>query len=170
MYPKFFKLCCYHLANKFRDSTMVSAIRTALLKKTGVKVVGNATFISPVSIYPISKAGNIKIDDGTYINSEVRFACADKIHIGKNVLIGPRVSLETMNHSLGLRKNGKRSNKPSPIVIKDNVWIGSGSIILPGVTINEGSVVAAGSVVTKDIPANSLCGGVPCKFLKNISI
>lgn len=57
----------------------------------------------------------------------------------------------------------------SPIVIESNVWIGAGATILPGVTIGENSVVAAGAVVTKDVPPNTIVGGVPAKFIKNVN-
>ena len=88
------------------------------------------------------------------------------ITIEDDVLIGPKVNLITENHSLN--PNDRKSLICKPIVIKRNAWIGAAATILPGVTIGENSVVAAGAVVSKDVPANTIVGGVPAKFIKTI--
>lgn len=89
--------------------------------------------------------------------------------IGKNVAIGPRVSFETVNHGLVYSERGGRGTFTKPIIVEDEVWIGVGYIITQGVTIGKGSVVAARSVVTKDIPSHSVFAGTPAKFIKKIS-
>ena len=88
------------------------------------------------------------------------------ITIEDDVLIGPKVNLITENHPLG--PVNRRALIAKPIVIKRNAWIGAAATILPGVTVGENSVVAAGAVVTTDVPANTIVGGVPAKFIKNI--
>ena len=82
------------------------------------------------------------------------------------VLIGPKVNLITENHPIN--PNNRKSLICKPIVIKKNAWIGAASTILPGVTIGENAVIAAGSVVTKNVPNNTMFAGIPAKFIKNI--
>lgn len=91
-----------------------------------------------------------------------------KITIGKNVLVGPSVTISTTGHpvSPAHRADGMYS---FPVTIKDNLWIGANVVILPGVTIGENSVIGAGSVVTKDIPANAVAFGAPCRVRRKIS-
>ena len=81
-------------------------------------------------------------------------------------MIGPRVNLVTENHPTDPSK--RKSLLCQPIVIKRNAWIGAGATILPGVTIGENSIVAAGAVVSKNVPSNTIVGGVPAKHIKNI--
>lgn len=109
---------------------------------------------------------NINIGKHVFINSGCHFQDQGGITIGENTLIGHRVVLATLNHDFSplLRSN----MHPAPIDIGKNVWIGSGAIVLPGVTIHDGAVVAAGAVVTKDIASNTIAAGVPAKFIKEI--
>lgn len=91
------------------------------------------------------------------------------ITIGKYVMMGPETVIYTENHStartdIPMQQQG--FEKPEPVVIEDDVWIGRRVIILPGVTIKKGSVIAAGAVVTKDVPAYSVVAGVPAKVVK----
>ena len=88
------------------------------------------------------------------------------IIIEDNVLIGPKVNLITENHSLN--PNDRKSLICKPIVIKHNAWIGAAATILPGVTVGENAVVAAGAVVAKDVLPNTIAVGVPAKIIKNI--
>ena len=90
--------------------------------------------------------------------------------VGKNCLIGPRVSFETASHNIVFDDEKGWGFFTKPIVIGDRVWIGAGSIILPGVTINDGAVVAAGAVVNKDVEAFTLVGGVPAQKIKDLSV
>lgn len=111
-------------------------------------------------------AKNIHLGKNVFINSSCHFQDQGGIYIGDNVLIGHNVTLATINHDLDPKMS--RKNHHAPIFIKDNVWIGSGAIILPGVTIGEWSVIGAGSVVTKDVPPYSVYAGVPAKFIKKV--
>jgi acetyltransferase-like isoleucine patch superfamily enzyme len=88
------------------------------------------------------------------------------ITIEDDVLIGSNVSLITENHPL--EPANRKTLITKPITVKRNAWIGAGAIILPGVTIGENAVVAAGAVVSKDVPDNTVAGGVPAKIIKSI--
>ena len=90
------------------------------------------------------------------------------IYIGSHVMIGPNVTLATAGHPLEaeLRNKGMQFNKP--IRIGDGVWLGAGVIVLPGVTIGENATIGAGSVVTRDIPANVVAYGNPCRVRKTL--
>jgi acetyltransferase-like isoleucine patch superfamily enzyme len=107
---------------------------------------------------------NITIGKDVFINSGCHFQDQGGIEIGDGALIGHNVVLATINHDLNPRKN--RKNHYAPIKIGTRVWIGSNATILPGVTIGDYAVVAAGAVVTRDVPAMTIVGGVPAKVLK----
>ena len=109
---------------------------------------------------------NITLGKGVFINSGCRFQDQGGLSIGDGALIGHNVIIATLNHDLNPEK--RQCLIPSPVKIGANVWIGSGSIILPGVTIGENSVIGAGSVVTKDIPANVVAVGSPARVIKSI--
>lgn len=109
---------------------------------------------------------NITIGKNVFFNSGCHFQDQGGIVIGDNTLIGHNVVLATINHSLDPKEN--RKNIYAPIVIKDHVWIGSNATILSGVTIGEWAVVAAGAVVTKDVPPYSVVGGVPARILRTV--
>lgn len=87
---------------------------------------------------------------------------------GDGVLIGHNVVLATLNHDVDPQKRGDMF--PAPIRIGNNVWIGAQATVLPGVTIDDGAIVAAGAVVTRDVPANVIVGGFPAKIIKKIEV
>ena len=109
---------------------------------------------------------NITVGKNVFINSGCCFQDQGGITIGDNALIGQQVVIATLNHDLIPEKRGSMS--PSPVKIGNNVWIGAHATILPGVTIGNGAVVAAGAVVTKDVPENTVVGGVPAKVIKTV--
>lgn len=107
---------------------------------------------------------NIRIGKDVFINSGCHFQDQGGIEIGDGVLIGHNVVLATINHDLNPAMN--RKNHYAPIKIGAHVWIGANATVLPGVTIGDWAVVAAGAVVTRDVPAMTVVGGVPAKVLK----
>ncbi len=109
---------------------------------------------------------HIKLGKNIFINHACTFLDMGGITIEDDVQIGPKVNLITENHPVdpSLRKHLDLKS----ILIKRNAWIGAGATILPGVTIGENSIVAAGAVVNKDVPDNCIVGGVPAKVLKTI--
>lgn len=109
---------------------------------------------------------NIHFGKNVFVNSGCRFQDQGGIWIGDNVLIGHNAVLATLNHNQNPKK---RANLiPSRIVIGNDVWLGANVTVLPGVTIGDGAIIAAGSVVTKDVPDRTVVGGVPAKMIKTI--
>lgn len=129
---------------------------------------GKGCYFIPFSKFFIPK--NITLGENVFINQQCIIAADGKITIGNNVNIGFRVMLITSNDELYTDPvSHHRDRYFEPIVIEDNVWIGSGAVILPGVTIGKGSIVAAGAVVTKDIPSYTLVGEVPARIIKKVN-
>ena len=106
---------------------------------------------------------NIKLGKHVLINSNCFFLDSSTIVIGDYVMIGPNVTIVTPNHSRDPQGRRKIGTICKPVVIGDDVWIGSGAIILPGVTIGDGAIIGAGSVVTKDVPAGKIVAGNPAR-------
>lgn len=110
---------------------------------------------------------NISIGKNVFFNTGCSFQDRGGITIGDGTMIGMNVTIATLNHGLSL--DTRNTTYPSPVNIGENVWIGSNATILPGVTIGDNSVVAAGAVVTKDVPENTVVAGVPAKVVKKIN-
>ena len=112
---------------------------------------------------------HVHFGDGVYANFGL--TCVDDTHIyvGSHTLFGPNVVLATAGHPMmpELRKHGIQYNMP--IHIGENCWLGAGVIVVPGVTIGDNVVIGAGSVVTKDIPSNSVAMGTPCRVVRQIN-
>lgn len=109
---------------------------------------------------------NIHIGKKVFINSGCKFQDQGGIFIGDGVLIGHNVVIATLNHDLHPEK--RQGMHPKPVKIGRNVWIGSNSTILPGVTVGDNAVIGAGSVVTRDVPENMVVAGNPAKVIKSI--
>ena len=109
---------------------------------------------------------NITIGENVFINACCHFQDHGGVVLGDGCQIGHNVVFATLNH--GLSPEDRRHTYPAPIVLGKNVWVGSNSTILQGVTIGDNAVVAAGAVVTKNVPANVVVGGVPAKIIKQI--
>lgn len=109
---------------------------------------------------------NTHIGDNVFINACCNFQDHGGVYIGDRCQIGHNVVFATLNH--GLKPQDRRTMTPAPIRLGKNVWVGSNSTILQGVTVGDNAVIAAGAVVTKDVPANTVVGGVPARKLKVI--
>jgi maltose O-acetyltransferase len=144
-----------------------SMVRVSLLKLLGFKIGTNTSIRGG---FKVSEPQNIRIGKNSSFNFNVVMDAMDKITIGDYCQVGYGVFFSTSGHELKSNFTTRRGDIPAGnIHLEDHVWIGGNSIILGGVTIGKGSVVAAGSVVTKDVPEAVLVAGVPAKVIKNLS-
>lgn len=109
---------------------------------------------------------NIHVGDNVFINACCHFQDHGGVTLGDGCQIGHNVVFATLNHRLEPADRG--TTYPAPIVLGRNVWVGSNATILQGVTIGDNAVVAAGAVVSRDVPANTIVGGVPARIIKGI--
>jgi acetyltransferase-like isoleucine patch superfamily enzyme len=138
-------------------------IRDLLSQITGSDIDESVAVFTPLYI---NYGKHTKIGKNVFINFDCVFLDLGGITIEDNVLIAPKVSLLSEGHPVS--PNERQSLVPGHIHIRKNAWIGAGATILPGVTIGENAVVAAGAVVSKDVPANTVVGGIPAKTIKTI--
>lgn len=138
-------------------------IRKLMSKLTGSNIDDSFCLFPP---FYTEYGKNIHIGKQVFINCCCHFQDHGGVYIGDGTLIGSHVVLATINHNLIPDK--RADNHPAPIHIGKNVWIGSHATILPGVSIGDHAVVAAGAVVTHDVPAMSVVGGVPAKVIKKV--
>lgn len=142
-----------HAANLF--------LRPLLLRWAGVRVYGPAMICSPIFI---TAPDMLALHGDIYINEGCRFDCEGGITLRRGAQIGPRCIFETVNH----RNTPGFPRDPRPIVVGEGVWIASHVMVMPGVTIGAGAVVAGGSVVTRSIPDYELWGGNPANCIKKL--
>ena len=111
---------------------------------------------------------NLHFGNRVYANFNLTVVDDGEIFVGDKVMFGPNVTIATANHPIepSLREDCMQYNKP--VHIGENVWVGAGTVIVPGVTIGKNSVIGAGSVVVKDIPENVVAVGNPCRVLREI--
>lgn len=158
---------------KFEDTIQKDNILSELFAKIGNNVKIDVPFYCDYGQH-------ISIGNNVIININCTFVDCNKITIGNNVLVASNVQIYTTTHPVNisdrLLDNWSYNNPHAffntyslPVTIEDNVWIGGGVIILPGVTIGKNSVIGAGSVVNKSIPPNSLAVGNPCKVIRKIN-
>lgn len=145
------------------SSLIPSKYRWVLLIMTGAKV--SRSYISPRCFFGGNK---VAIGRDAFINYDCFFDTQDYILIGKNVRMGMRCTLITGSHEYGGEQMRAGESSMAAIAVEDGAWIGASVTILPGVRIGAGAVVAAGSVVTRDVDANSVVAGVPARFLRSM--
>lgn len=128
--------------------------------------VGEDVYIKPP--FYVDYGENIYIGARTFINFNLVALDCTEIRIGEDCMIGPNVQLLTPIHPLEKEARRAKIEKAAPITLGNNVWLGGGVIVLPGVTIGDNTVVGAGAVVTKDLPANVLAVGNPARILRSL--
>ncbi|MFD5799984.1 sugar O-acetyltransferase [Streptomyces sp. NPDC127020] len=116
----------------------------------------------------VDYGSNITIGARTFVNCNLTALDVAAITIGEDCQIGPSVQLLTPTHPLEPGPRRDKLEAALPITIGDNVWLGGGAIVLPGVTIGDNSVIGAGAVVTKDVPANVVAVGNPARPVRNV--
>nr|WP_307991556.1 sugar O-acetyltransferase [uncultured Niameybacter sp.] len=142
------------------------AKRESILKQL-LAEVGENCYIEPP--FHTNWGRYTHLGKNVYANFNLTLVDDTHIYIGDYVMIGPNVTIATAGHPIDpdLRKRVAQFN--IPVRIGNNVWIGAGAVILPGITIGDNSVIGAGSIVTKDIPANVVAVGNPCRVLREIN-
>ena len=167
--PQYFKIQevvdrTIELSAQLNTSANVDQIRQRMSEIIGGELDKSTTVFTP---FYTNFGRFIQIGKNVFINHACSFLDMGGITIEDEVLLGPKVNLITENHPL--EPADRRALICKPIVIKRKAWIGAAATILPGVTIGENAVVAAGAVVTTDVPDNTIVGGVPAKVIKAIS-
>lgn len=125
------------------------------------RIPATSTISAP---YQIDNAKNVEIGENVFVNHGLTVMSVGGVTIEDNVMIGPEAAILTANHDF----SNLNVLKCKPVLIKKGAWIGARAIILPGVTVGEGAIVASGAVVTKDVAPKTIVGGNPAKFIKNI--
>ena len=166
--PEAFKMREASFATKkllvqMNNSSDPAEIRELLSQITASEIDESVAVFTPLYI---NYGKHTKIGKNVFINFDCVFLDLGGITIEDNVLIAPRVNLISEGHVVS--PENRQSLVPGHIFIKKNAWIGAGATILPGVTVGENAVVAAGAVVSKDVHANTIVGGVPAKIIKTI--
>ena len=138
-------------------------VRELLAELTGSAIDESVTLFPP---FTSDFGKNIHLGKRVFLNAGCRFQDQGGLHIGDDCLIGHNTVIATLNHDLAPSRRGDLH--PAPVVIGNNVWIGANVTILPGVTIGDDAVIAAASVVTKDVPAKSLVVGSPARVIRTV--
>ncbi|KSU16507.1 Maltose O-acetyltransferase [Lactococcus lactis subsp. lactis] len=128
---------------------------------------GDNLYVTPP--FQVDYGRHVEIGNNFYANMDCIFLDVNKIKIGNNVMVGPRVSFYTAGHPIDPQIRIEELEFGLPITVEDNVWIGGSATILPGVTIGKNSIIAAGAVVTKDVAANTVFGGNPAQLIRAIN-
>jgi galactoside O-acetyltransferase len=144
-----------------RETEKRQKLARQMFKKTG-----EFFWIEP-PIY-VAYGSHISIGENFYANCSLTIIDDWEVDIGNNVLFGPNITISTTGHPLDPEKRREGTMYAFKVIVEDDVWVGGGAIINPGVTIGRGAVIGAGSVVTKDIPSSVIAVGNPCKVLRPI--
>lgn len=166
--PEFFRVTdivnrTLALSPGLNTATTTAEVRERLGEITGTPIDESTTIFAPLYT---NMGCFLNIGKRVFINHACSFLDMGGITIEDDVMIGPRVNLVTENHPLDPGK--RKAMLCAPVLIKRNAWIGAGATILPGVTIGENAVIAAGAVVNRDVPANTVAGGIPAKIIKPV--
>lgn len=141
------------------------AERRALLERLLGKTKGNATIVPP---FHCDYGYNIEVGENFFLNAGGVILDGAKVVFGDNVFVAPHCGFYTAGHPLDVERRNRGLEYARPITVGDNVWIGAHVCVLPGVSIGEGSVIGAGSVVTGDIPPHVLAYGNPCRVVRRL--
>lgn len=161
------RLAARKLQHQFNQSAPDEEPQRNKLLKQWLPNTGNHFYVEPP--FSCDYGYNIKTGAKVFFNFNCVVLDVAPVRIGNNVFFGPAVQIYTVNHPLDAKARNSLIEQALPVTIEDDVWIGGGAILLPGVTVGKGSVIAAGSVVTKDVPAGVVAGGNPCRVIKPVT-
>jgi acetyltransferase-like isoleucine patch superfamily enzyme len=152
------------ILNQMNQTDHVDQARQYLEKITGQTIDPSTQIFTP---FYTNIGTSIQLGKHVFINHACSFLDLGGIVIKDHVMIGPRVNITTENHPLS--PEDRKSMAPAKVVIEENAWIGAAATLLPGVTVGANAVVAAGAVVTKDVPSNTVVAGVPARVIKKLT-
>ncbi|MTD12327.1 sugar O-acetyltransferase [Nakamurella sp. YIM 132087] len=155
------------LADAYHRAAVADEAVARPLLEALVGTLGAGAFVKPPLF--VDYGENIHIGPGTFINYNLTALDVATITIGAHCQIGPSVQLLTPTHPIDPAPRRAHLEAALPIVIGDNVWLGGGVIVCPGVTIGDNSVIGAGSVVTRDIPADVVAMGSPARVIRSVN-
>jgi maltose O-acetyltransferase len=158
------RLKAKELLRLYNLSEVTSERQTILQQLLGR--IGQNSIIEPP--FYCSYGWNIHIGDHVYLNVMCTILDTNKVDIGDHVMIGPAVQIYASAHLLQAEARIQGWEVAKPIVIEDNVWLGGGAILLPGVSIGRNAVVGAGAVVSRSVPANTVVAGNPARVIREI--
>ena len=155
---------------KFLPTGWASRMRVQVYRAFGMSIGHGTTMSGSLTFGTSRNRGiNVRIGPDCYINSHVYIDNGAPVTIGEGVAIGHHVVIITTDHAIGPPEYRAGTITCKPVVIEDGAWLAARVTVLPGVTIGAGAVVAAGAVVTRDVPPNTLTGGVPSKTIRTLS-
>lgn len=155
------------LAQKINQTPYMKQEEIRALEEGLFGKIGKNSYVVP-PLY-VDYGRHVEIGENFFCNMDCLFLDVNKISFGNNVMIGPRVSFYTAGHPTSAKVRNTELEFGLPIKVEDGVWIGGSAVILPGVTIKKQAIVAAGAVVTKDVPKGAIVAGNPAKVLRFIS-
>jgi maltose O-acetyltransferase len=162
----------YVLGTQLRDLycnvVVASTLMPRHLRWLALRAGGYRVEYSAIDARGFYRGRSVSIGRGTYINVQVMLEASAPIRIGRYCSIGPRAMLCTATHDIGGPEQRAGRDVPEPIEIGDGVWIGAAAVVLPGVTIGDGCVIAAGALVTGDCPPHGLYAGVPARRIRDL--
>jgi len=150
-----------NLCSQLNQSASTDEIRAFLSEIIGEPVDESTTLCSP---FHLNFGKHLTLGKRIFINHACSFLDLGGITIEDDVMIGPRVNITSESHPVEPAK--RKTLLPAPVLIRENAWIGAGATILPGVTVGQDAVVAAGAVVTTDVPDGTVVAGVPARVIK----
>ncbi|GAB59955.1 sugar O-acetyltransferase [Rheinheimera nanhaiensis] len=161
------RLAARKLQQQYNQSAPDDAPARSALLKQWLPNSGKHLYIEPP--FFCDYGYNITTGAKVFFNFNCVVLDVAEVRIGNNVFFGPAVQIYTVKHPLDAKARNTLIEQALPVVIEDDVWIGGGAILLPGISIGKGSVVAAGSVVTGDIPPGVVAAGNPCRVIKAVT-
>lgn len=160
------KLRCKELLYDFNHARPSQAGEMLALLGQLLGAMGEGCWIEP-PLY-VNWGSRIALGDHVYANTGLTVIDDTFVTIGSHVMLGPRVTISAASHPVDPELRRQAYQYDLPVVLEENVWVGAGATILPGVTIGKNSVIGAGSVVDRDIPPDVVAAGVPCRVLREI--
>lgn len=157
-----------HLVSRGLPQFAFNRVRTTLVRAAGISIGSGSAIMGALYITGPGPVGLLSIGDGTYVSGWLHVDLGASVVIGNRVHFGQGVTLLTMDHEIGPTEERCGRLVAAPIRVDDGAWIASHVTILPGVSVGRGAIVAAGALVAADVAPDTMVGGVPAKFVRNL--